>query len=222
VPGGGPSLVIQVGEHAGRNDIWDDWVLIHEMIHTATPFVADTGFWLMEGLATYLEPMIRARAGWLSAERVWAERMRGMPNGLAAMTGPGIARGGWGATYWGGATFMLLADLEVRERSAGRLGLEDCLRHVRKAFGDAGTRMTTAAFLRACDAGLALDGPGVATALAERYVYAGSALDLDVLWRDLGIQRRGAAIVFDDAAPKAPLRELVLWGQRREAPIDFD
>ena len=39
----------------------------------------------------------------------------------------------WGRTYWGGAMFCLLADVEIRKRSNNNLSLQDALRGILKA-----------------------------------------------------------------------------------------
>src|SRR3546814_14202501 len=54
--------------------------------------------------------------------------------------------------YWGGAIFMLLADLDIRERSQGRASLETCFRAVLNDGGNTTVRWPRAEFLRVCDA----------------------------------------------------------------------
>ncbi len=73
VPGGGASMAIEVGTEVDRAALYDDWVLVHETIHTAMPFVTGRTGWLMEGAATWLEPIVRARAGWKREADVWRE-----------------------------------------------------------------------------------------------------------------------------------------------------
>src|SRR4051812_19219573 len=85
----------------------------------------------VSGAATYVEPVARARAGQLSAERVWAEFVRQMPNGLPGPKDRGLDyTSSWARTYWGGALFCLVADVEIRKRSDNRLGLQDALRAI--------------------------------------------------------------------------------------------
>ena len=73
----------------------------------------------------------RARTGELSTEKVWGDLVRGLPQGLPGRGDEGLDRTHtWGRTYWGGALFWLLADVEIRERTGNRFGLEDALRAV--------------------------------------------------------------------------------------------
>jgi hypothetical protein len=207
VPGGGISVMLQVGAQAGAKAITDDWVLIHELTHTAAPFMPGA-FWLMEGMATYIEPIVRARAGWLAPEAVWAEFVRGMPRGLEAMGRTGLQDAGHGGIYWGGGLFMLLADAELRRASQGRRGLEDCLIEVLRQGGDATQRWTPDAFIRACDRAT---GTRVLATLAERHRFLGTPVDLAELWGRLGVAAMGDTVRLVDA-PEAWLRDAILWG----------
>jgi hypothetical protein len=56
-----PSIRIQVGRAADENALRDDWVLTHEMTHLAFPDLTTDDAWAEEGLATYVEPLARAR-----------------------------------------------------------------------------------------------------------------------------------------------------------------
>ena len=101
-------------------------MLVHELIHSGMPFIRGRGTWFMEGSATYVEPIIRARAGWKTEEEVWKEWVRHMPQGVGVFA-RGLPAAAGRENYWGGAIFMLLADLAIRRESNGAKGLEDCL-----------------------------------------------------------------------------------------------
>ena len=127
----GALIRIRVGESSNAEDYANDWVLVHEMTHLALPSLPDANEWLEEGLATYVESVARAQAGELSAEQVWAGFVKGMPNGLPQSGDRGLDHTHtWGRTYWGGALFCLLADLEIRRKTANRYGLQDALRAI--------------------------------------------------------------------------------------------
>lgn len=222
IPGGGVTMMIQVGEHADVAALREDWVLVHEMVHTAMPFLSDNGSWLMEGLATYVEPIIRARAGWIAPEAVWAEFARGMPRGIEAMTRLGMRRAGFGAIYWGGAMFALITDIEMRKRTDGQRGIEDCLRAVRRDGGTGDRRWTTEEFIAACDRAI---GGSVMAQNAQVYYLDGGPVDLDKLWADLGVVQQGERFVLRGNAPLARIRDAIIWGKpdgQRPAAIPFD
>ena len=73
--------------------------------------------WIEEGLATYVEPIARAQAGQFSVKLVWRDLVVGLPRGLPQPGDRGLDfTPTWGRTYWGGALFCLLADIEIRKR----------------------------------------------------------------------------------------------------------
>ncbi|MBX3220891.1 MAG: hypothetical protein KF795_10250 [Labilithrix sp.] len=205
--GGGGAIFIRVGEHAPKKKLHEDWVLVHEMTHLAFPTVAREHDWAEEGLATYVEPFARARAGILSIEDAWLGLADGLPNGLPTAGDRGLDRTPtWGRTYWGGALFYLLADVEIRKRTQGRFGLEHALRAILTAGGDNAHRW---ALDDAFDVGDRATGVPVLRELHRAMGTSPHPVDLDALWRELGVVRASGAIRFDDAAPLAAIRRAI-------------
>lgn len=206
--GGGVSMVLYVGEHATPAELRDDWVLIHELVHTGSPFVYGSP-WFAEGLATYFEPLIRARSGLQTPEAMWTEFMTHMPRAESVMEGAGLARGGSRGWYYGGALLMLLADVQMRQASRGRTGLEDCLRRIRVDIGDFRRVMGVRDMIAACDAAV---GGHVLSDLVQEHAFAAGSVDLEALWRDLGLRLDGDRLHYADDAPLAAMREAIMRG----------
>lgn len=155
-------------------------------------------------MPTYAEPILRARAGWISAEEVWEEFGRGMPRGLDGVGRQGLANVSSRGVYWGGALLMLLADIEMRRQSAGERGLEHCLRGVIAAGGVASRRWGARRMMETCDRAV---GGDVMAELARRHVDAATPVDLPGLWQELGVKLdAGGRARFDDSAPLAHIR----------------
>ena len=209
--GGSVSMVIYVGEHATGAQLQQDWMLLHELVHVGSPFVYRAP-WLMEGLATYIEPLIRACSGLQSANAMWIEFMTYMPKGAAVMGTAGLAGGGRRGWYWGGALLMLLADLQMRRMSNGRSGLKDCLREIRVNIGNYAHTLSLPEMVSACDTAV---GGSVMRELVDRYVMNATAVDLERLWRDLGLRLDNARIIVNDDAPLAKLRDAIVRGSGR-------
>src|SRR5207249_3800844 len=55
--GGGATILYSLPDSVTREILDRDWVLVHELVHTAFPALTRRGqHWAEEGLATYLEP----------------------------------------------------------------------------------------------------------------------------------------------------------------------
>lgn len=201
-----PPLVIRVrvGGDITATTLADDWVLVHEMVHLALPELGDGHDWLAEGLATYVEGVARAQAGNRPVRDVWAEDRRSMPNGL-----PQAGEGGmdetatWARTYWGGALFCLQAEIAIREQTANRVGLQTALRAVLRQTGGYANERDIAEVLRIGDEAT---GTHVLRELYAAVKGTPQRLDLETLWRRLGVPQEPATQAFDDHAPWAGIR----------------
>jgi hypothetical protein len=204
---GGASILFFLGSDLDIADARRSWELVHELVHLGFPSLPRQHLWAEEGLATYVEPIARARAGELSPEKVWRDLVRGLPQGLPRSGDEGLDRTHtWGRTYWGGALFWLLADVEIREHTGNRLGLEDALGAVVAQGGSIAERWTLRRALVAGDRAVG------AKVLEELHAKMGSApveVDLDALFRRLGVVLRGSAVEFDDRAPLARVRRAI-------------
>jgi hypothetical protein len=206
-----PRIRIGIGRSlaSGALDVGgNDWVLTHEMVHLALPSVEEEHHWLEEGLATYVEPVARVRAGELSAARVWGDMAEGMPKGEPRPGDQGLDRTPtWGRTYWGGAIFCLVADVRIREATGNRAGLETALRGVLRAGGSIRVDWPAA---RVLDVGDQAAGVAVLRPLYEQMHLDPVPVDLDGLWRRLGVDRHGGQVTLDEAAPLAAIRRSIM------------
>jgi len=202
---GGASVMISVGKDATAEDLRGDWVLRHEMIHLALPNLPRQQHWLEEGLATYLEPILRARAGIATPEQAWAELVKGIPNGVRAMSERGFDGGGWAMTYWGGALFCLLADVDIREKTDNARALDDALRGINAE----GSIADNWSFVRLLAAGDAATGTSVLHDLYARGADKPYPVAIESLWARLGVVPEGGAVRLDDHAPLARLRRAI-------------
>ena len=215
---GGVVITILVGAEADGEDLYDDWVLIHELLHLGSPVMRDMGTWLNEGIATFYEPLLRARAGWKSEEDVWREWISHMPRGLRAMTELGLRNAGRGGIYWGGAIFVLMAEIEALSASRGTAGFSDCLRNALAMGGDATQRWPTARLIDFCDGMLGTDS---LSRILSAHGDGGAPLDLSGIWKRLGVaMAEDGKITYDDNAELAWMRPLIIWGgHERPEPI---
>jgi hypothetical protein len=211
LPAGGSAVVVRVGADAPRAALDGDWILVHELFHLGFPSFVGEGTWLDEGLATYTEPLIRARAGLLTEEQAWSEVTRDMQRGVNLCETAGLEHpgGDFRAVYWGGAVVALLADAEARRRTGGRRGVEDGLRQVLAEGGDATRVWPLGRALDVIDAAL---GSSVLRPLSERYAGHGSPVPLDAVLADVGVLRTDAGVRLVSDAPLATARHTITYG----------
>src|SRR5882757_10819981 len=204
----GSAVRIILGRDVTEKQLADDWIVVHELIHLAFPSVATEHHWIEEGLATYVESIARAQAGRLSVEKVWGDFVRFMPKGLPAANDQGLDHTPtWGRTYWGGAMFCLLADVQIRERTHNRFGLQDALRAVARASGGLAADWPIERVLRTGDEAVGT------TTLEDLYAQMKDrpvTPDLMKLWQQLGIEPEGPSVHLSDSAPLAEVRRAIM------------
>lgn len=197
---------IHVGQHTAQSDLDDDWMMTHEMVHTAFPSQPDEHHWIEEGLATYIEPIARVQAGFLRAEQIWSDMFRDMRKGNPEPDDQGLDQTHtWGRTYWGGAQFCLLADMTIRQQTKNRKGLQDALRGIVNAGGTIDKEWD---ITKAFAAGDQATGTRVLMDQYNQMRDQPTPVDLDRIWKELGIDSAaGGSVRFNDAAPMAEIRQ---------------
>ncbi len=183
-----PAITLKIGRDVDMQRLKQHWILVHEMAHLAFPNV-DGHRWLEEGMATYLEPIIRLRAGMLSETKFWRDLARGLPQGQASSSDRGLAYdSSWGRTYWGGALFWFLVDLDLRNQSGNQVGVRKVFRSILARGGNIQTAWSLDDVIRLGDAGT---GHHSLKTQADLLVYKGGRVDLTSLWQRLGLEMAG-------------------------------
>lgn len=204
---GSSAIRMQVGRDVTDDAYGEDWVLVHEMTHLALPEVPNRSAWLLEGNATYVEPIARAQAGQLDRDSVWRWSLRGMPKGLPVHGDLGLDNTPtWGRKYWGGAIFWLLVDIRLRQATDNRIGAQDALRAINRLSGGNASDWSVDQVMAAGDAAT---GTTVMSDLYASMKNEPMPIDLDDLFRKLGISERDGNIQFDDNAPLAAIRRSI-------------
>ena len=206
----GAAIRLVVGSKVTEAEFRDDWKAVHEMTHLALPDVEDSHLWLAEGIATYVEPVARVEAGDLTAEKIWGDMLRDMPKGLPQDGDRGLDHTPtWGRTYWGGAMFCLLADVEIRKKTGNAKGLQQALRGIVDSGGNHEQDWHEWPIERIFSVGDKATGTTVLSDLYKTMRARPYAPDLNALWRDLGVSVQQGRVVFDDNAPLAAIRRAI-------------
>lgn len=199
-----PSVIALLDDAPGPS-LETDWTLVHELAHLAVPYVPSEDAWLSEGLATYHQEVLRARAGMQSAEDAWRAIDDGLARGARDGTGRSLrdeARDmrtthAYTRVYWGGAALALLVDVALRT-SAGT-SLDERLARL----GDRrDTTMDADALLAAID-----DERGIVRDVVARWLDAPEFPDTREAYAALGLSRDAAGRLLFAASP---LRDAVM------------
>ena len=203
----GALIKLGLGRDMSNADLQGSWVMTHEMVHLAFPRAGDDQHWSEEGQATYIEPIARAQIGDLSVDYLWQETIEGVPKGLPADGDQGLDHTAtWGRTYWGGCLFYLVADVEIREQTHNKHGLQDALRAVVAAGGNVTTAWTLEKDFALADKAV---GVPVLEDLYAQWKDKPAPVDLPALWKKLGVSLQGDKVVYDDSAPDAAIRKAI-------------
>jgi hypothetical protein len=183
----GTSILIRLGTTITTENLLEDWVLAHELLHAALPGAPPEHSWFNEGLATYVEPIVRARAGLVAKEKTWKELAeglaRGKPKGGAEATL--IGSRDFDRIYWGGALFFFVADALVREETNNARSLDDCLRAVAATDANGEATWPIEKFLNECDRAT---GTTHFRQLYEELAVKGGTIDPAPLLRDTALR----------------------------------
>jgi len=203
-------VVIEIGQYVTQKQLDRDWILVHELIHLALADIPDKHHWLEEGLPTYIESVSRVQAGDLDEKFVWKGFLKNMPKGLATGNDSGLDNArSLGRTYWGGALFCLLADIEIHKQTNNRFGLREAVQNVVQTGLTMDKATTMERLLNTADQ------PTGTNVMSDLYaIMKDKPLDinLNALWSDLGViyNTTSGLIDFNDEAPLASIRKSIM------------
>ena len=205
----GATITMFVGRECAAAALDDDWTLTHEMTHVAFPATKeDDTDWLGEGMATYVEPVARAQAGYLTPEYVWNDFVTRMPRGEPQPGEGGLNNArAYRRIYWGGAMFFLVADIEMRRATRNKKGLQDAFRFIMNDKGTIAYQWPIAMILEEGDEAT---GTHVLEDLYAEWKDKPVEVDLSKIWKSLGIEKAGNSVVFHDDAPDASIRKAII------------
>ena len=204
--GGGDSVHLYIDQTRPLAEFVDDWTLTHELSHLVHPPIDHDEVWLSEGLASYYQNVLRARAGQITAEEAWQNLNAGFERGirgtrpgrsLAQVTETMMRDRAFMRVYWSGAAIVLIADAELRARSGGSRSLDTTLAAYQACCLPATRHWSGRELMQRFDE---LSKSTVFTTLYDEYANADRFPDLTGTYRALGLQSRGDALAFDESA----------------------
>ncbi len=157
--GGGASILLLPSPYASAGALERDWVAVHELSHLWLPRVHLEDRWLSEGIATYLQEVLRARCGLQTGTRAWRRLRDGFDRGRRSGTGRALVNesrnmhrtGAYHRVYWAGAAFALEADARLRAESHGQKSLLTALDAAQASWGEEAGPLRASEVLRVLD-----------------------------------------------------------------------
>ena len=155
--GGGSSVLLLSSPDATLEQLEADWVAVHELSHLWLPPLSSKDRWISEGVATYLQEVLRARCGLQSSERAWTRLREGFERGRRSGTGRRLVSesrnmnrtGAYHRVYWAGAAFALEADVRLRKSSNGQMTLLRAISDAQHVWGAQALPVEAAVLLQA-------------------------------------------------------------------------
>ena len=211
--GGGSSVMLLVRSSASLDALLADWVAVHELSHLAMPFVRREDAWISEGIATYYQEVLSARAGLQSETDAWRAIDRGLAAGRRGGSGRTLRRESadmyrtfaFRRVYWGGTAFALDLDVSLRREGSS---LEVLMRDLTAAGRGQLRAWSAEGVLAVMDRAAGSDLP---SRVAERHLASRDIPDFDALYARLGIARtEDGSIRLDPSAPDASIRRAIM------------
>jgi M61 glycyl aminopeptidase len=196
-----------------------DWVAFHEFSHFLHPYLPRRDSWWAEGLASYYQNVLRARAGYLTGDAAWRALHAGFARGLREVDGQtSLAQASSEMTasrkfmrvYWSGAAIALLADVELRLRTRNQTSLSSVLAQFADCCLSAAREWTAQEFMQRLDE---LAGVPVFVPLLTRYVAAVAFPDLAPAYAVLGLRATGTRLEFLEGGAEQRLRAAIMPGK---------
>jgi len=215
--GGGDAVHLYIDQRRPGEEFMADWVLVHELSHLLHPVIVAPDRWLSEGIASYYQNVLRARAGLKRAQWAWNalhagfERgIRGTPRGrsLAEVSETMMRDHSFMRVYWSGAAIALLADVELRRRSGGAQSLDTALAALGDCCLPTDRSWSARELMQQLDR---LTDTTVFIQLYRKYIDSDNFPDLDAVYAELGLQPMSATrLHLDPTAPGAAIREAIM------------
>ncbi len=130
-------VIFQVNPTRSLEEFIDDWTAPHELVHLFIPYPGEADLWLSEGLATYYQYLLQARAGIKTEQQAWQKIYEGFERGrkdnryphlpLEDLSSDMREYRSYMRVYWSGTLYFLEADMALRQASGGTQTLDSVI-----------------------------------------------------------------------------------------------
>ncbi len=187
------------------------WTGYHELAHLLIPYRGWGDAWFSEGLASYYQNLMQARAGVLTEQAMWQHLYDGFQRGLAEQEFDGSTLqsvsdnmrqdGGFMRVYWSGAWYFLAADTRLRLQSRGEQTLDGALEKLNRCCAD-----LTLSVPEMVDRLDALNRVVLFRPLYDELAASTGVPAFDALFASLGIRVASGRVTLQAVGPGAEIR----------------
>ena len=215
VRGGSPAAHFFINQRRPIKEFFDDWTAVHEFSHLLLPFVNADDIWLSEGVATYYQNVLRARGGRMTAAEAWQRLHAGFVRGMQTAPGLTLAQategmyryGTYMRVYWEGAAVLLIADVRLRQMTAGKQSLDTALAALNDCCAATDRAWSARELFDKLDE---VTGTGVFRETYDQHVASRNFPDLSQTYRALGVEIGAGGIEFSTEPRERRLRDAIM------------
>lgn len=224
-------LVINTG--AGFKQINSDWTAFHELSHLLIPYRGYGDLWFSEGLATYYQNIIQARAGLMSEPGLWNKLASGFERGqqqnnlshldLEEISDNMRKYRNFMRVHWSGVHYWLSADIKLRQLSQNKMTLDSVLKQLKDCCYN--RSMSAAAIAEKLDQLVAINQPDknqpamnqqvikIFKPAFDKYKTSHAMPDYAPILSSLGVHyNHQDSVVLSADAPNADIRKRIFIG----------
>lgn len=212
-----PEVTLIINPKSTLEELKADWTIYHEFSHLLIPYDAGDARWFSEGLASYYQNIIQARAGIISENRMWQKLYEGFERGRKEINynhqrlsylsnNIGVNRN-YMRIYWSGALYWLKADIILRKLN-GNYSLDEALYQLHKCCFDR--------YLSAVEITRQLDKLTNSTAFTSLFDEFSKSYTLPQFTNELdslGVQHQTGQVKLIDGAENSYIRRAIFKGK---------
>ena len=223
IRGGGPSTLFVIDQRRPAQEFHDDWTAAHELSHMLLPYIRRSDAWLSEGVASYYQNVLRARAGMISEDVAWKKLHAGFQRGidgtkknqtLIDATKNMRKDNNYMRVYWSGAAIALLADIKLREQTNGLHSMDTALSALQQCCLPSDRLWSAREVFAKLDR---LTGTRVFIGLYNEHANGRSFPDLSYAYKKLGLSVRNNSLAISKTQPFAGIRADIMAVPERVA-----
>jgi predicted metalloprotease with PDZ domain len=215
VRGGSPAAHFFINQRRPIKEFFEDWTAVHELSHLLLPYVSADDIWLSEGVATYYQNVLRARGGRMTAAEAWQRLHAGFVRGMESAPGLTLAQategmyrdGTYMRVYWEGAAMLLIADVRLRQMTAGKQSLDTALAALNDCCAATDQAWSARELFDKLDE---VTGTGVFREIYDQHVASTNFPDLSETYRALGVAIGAGGIELSTEARQRRLRDAIM------------